>query len=157
MRVRPELTLTEHPTLSVNSSHYSKYYTTVLSPNPSLSPSSSPSPKPSPSPKNIVTDIIPSLISALLFSELGWLDKLNRPDLRELTFESGNTKGGKYHSAVDLLFDWFVISCMTTGKFSFYLQNRLIQTSQTGGQWYSDTSPFSIPCLNAMSKNNYSL
>jgi hypothetical protein len=26
------------------------------------------------------------------------------------------------------------------------LQNRLIQTSQTGGQWYSDTSPFSIPC-----------
>jgi hypothetical protein len=24
------------------------------------------------------------------------------------------------------------------------LQNRLIQTSQTGGQWYSDTSPFSI-------------
>jgi hypothetical protein len=23
--------------------------------------------------------------------------------------------------------------------------NRLIQTSQTGGQWYSDTSPFSIP------------
>jgi hypothetical protein len=27
------------------------------------------------------------------------------------------------------------------------LQNRLIQTSQTGGQWYSDTSPFSIPWL----------
>ncbi len=28
-----------------------------------------------------------------------------------------------------------------------YLQNRLIQTSQTGGQCYSDTSPCSIPCL----------
>jgi len=27
----------------------------------------------------------------------------------------------------------------------FYLQNRLIQTSQTGGQWYSDSSPLSIP------------
>jgi hypothetical protein len=27
------------------------------------------------------------------------------------------------------------------------LQNRLIQTSQTGGQQYSDTSPFSIPWL----------
>jgi len=27
------------------------------------------------------------------------------------------------------------------------LQNSLIQTSQTGGQWYSDTSPFSIPWL----------
>ncbi len=27
------------------------------------------------------------------------------------------------------------------------MQNRLIQTSQTGGQWYNDTSPFSIPWL----------
>jgi hypothetical protein len=35
---------------------------------------------------------------------------------------------------------------MTTDNFCFYLQNRQIQTSQTGGQWYSDTSPFSIPC-----------
>jgi hypothetical protein len=48
---------------------------------------------------------------------------------------------------VDLLFDWFGISCMTTDNLSFYLQNRLIQTGQTGGQLYSDTSPFSIPCL----------
>jgi hypothetical protein len=35
---------------------------------------------------------------------------------------------------------------MTTDNFCFYLQNRLIQTSQTGGQQYSDTYPFSIPC-----------
>ncbi len=42
------------------------------------------------------------------------------------------------------LFDWFGISCMTT---DIFLQNRLIQTSQTGGQWYNDTSPFSIPWL----------
>jgi len=34
---------------------------------------------------------------------------------------------------------------MTTDNFCFYLQNRLIETSQTGGQWYNDTSPFSIP------------
>jgi len=34
---------------------------------------------------------------------------------------------------------------MTTDNFCFYLQNRLIQTSQTGGQWYSDTSHLSIP------------
>jgi hypothetical protein len=27
------------------------------------------------------------------------------------------------------------------------LQNRLIKTSQTGGQQYSDTSPFSIPWM----------
>jgi len=34
---------------------------------------------------------------------------------------------------------------MTTDNFCFYLQNRLIPTGQTGGQPYSDTSPFSIP------------
>ncbi len=34
---------------------------------------------------------------------------------------------------------------MTTDIFCFYLQNRLIQTCQTGGQQYSDTPPFSIP------------
>ncbi len=34
---------------------------------------------------------------------------------------------------------------MTTDNFCFYFQNRLIQTSQTGGQWYSDPSPFRIP------------
>jgi hypothetical protein len=58
----------------------------------------------------------------------------------------GNTKGGKYHCTIDLLFDWFFISCTTTDNFCFYLQNTLIQTSQTGGQQYSDTSPLSIPC-----------
>jgi hypothetical protein len=42
---------------------------------------------------------------------------------------------GKYHCTVDLLFDWFGINSMTTDNFCFYLQNRLIQTSQTGGQW----------------------
>jgi hypothetical protein len=55
---------------------------------------------------------------------------------------------GKYHCTVDLvdlLFDWFGISCITTDNFCFDLQNRLFQTSQTGGQWYSDTSPFGIP------------
>ncbi len=52
---------------------------------------------------------------------------------------------GKYHCTIDLLFDWFGISCMTTDNFC--LQNRQIQTSQTGGPWYSDTSPFSIPCI----------
>ncbi len=51
----------------------------------------------------------------------------------------------KYHCTIDLLFHWFGISCMTTDNFCFHLQNRLIQTSQTGGQQYSDTYPFSIP------------
>jgi hypothetical protein len=35
---------------------------------------------------------------------------------------------------------------MTNDIFVFILQNRLIQTSQTGGQQCSDTSPFCIPC-----------
>jgi hypothetical protein len=48
---------------------------------------------------------------------------------------------GKYHCDVDLLFDWFGISCMTTDNFFF------CKTSQTGGQWYNDTSPFSIPWI----------
>jgi hypothetical protein len=34
---------------------------------------------------------------------------------------------------------------MTTDNFRLYLQNRLIQTGQTGGQLYCDTSPFSVP------------
>jgi hypothetical protein len=34
---------------------------------------------------------------------------------------------------------------MPTDNFCFYLQNTLLQTSQTGGQRSSDTSPFSIP------------
>ncbi len=59
---------------------------------------------------------------------------------------TGNTKRGSITVLfVDLLVEWFGISCMTTDNFCFYLQNRLIQTSQTGGQRYSDTSPFSIP------------
>ncbi len=37
---------------------------------------------------------------------------------------------------------------MTTDNLCFYLQNRLIQTGQTGGQLYSDTSPFSVPWPN---------
>jgi hypothetical protein len=63
-----------------------------------------------------------------------------------LSHEAGNTKRGKYHCSVDLLFDWIGISSLTTDIFCFYLQNRRIQNSQTGGQLYSDTSPFSIPC-----------
>jgi hypothetical protein len=34
---------------------------------------------------------------------------------------------------------------MTTDNFCFYLQNRPIQTSRTGGQWYSDTPPLVFP------------
>ncbi len=59
----------------------------------------------------------------------------------------GNTKGGSSCS-VDLLFDWLGISSLTTDN--FFLQNRLIQSGQTGGQGYSDTPPppLVIPAFN---------
>jgi hypothetical protein len=41
-------------------------------------------------------------------------------------------------------------ACMTADNFCFYLQNRLIQTVQTGGQLYSDTFLFSVPWSNAL-------
>jgi hypothetical protein len=44
---------------------------------------------------------------------------------------------------------------VTTDNFCFYLQNRVIQTSQTGGQQYSDTFPFSIPCQGFPAKSMY--
>jgi hypothetical protein len=47
---------------------------------------------------------------------------------------AGNTKGGSIIVPLTSFFDWFEISCMTTNNFCFYLQSRLIQTSQTGGQ-----------------------
>ncbi len=47
--------------------------------------------------------------------------------------------------------------CMTTDNFCFYLQNRRIQASQTGGQRYSDTSPFSIPCRHWLLKSTKSI
>jgi hypothetical protein len=41
----------------------------------------------------------------------GWTRTLDQGILR-----------GKYHCTVDLLFDWFGISCMITDNFCFYLQ-----------------------------------
>ncbi len=64
--------------------------------------------------------------------------------VRLLASNQGILKG-KYHCTIDLLFDWSGISCMTTDILCFYLKNRVIQTSQTGGQWYSDTSPLVLP------------
>jgi hypothetical protein len=43
---------------------------------------------------------------------------------------------------------------MTTDNFCLNLQNRQILTSQTGGQRYSDTSPFSIPWQSYLSEKH---
>jgi hypothetical protein len=43
------------------------------------------------------------------------------------------------------LFDLFGLACFANKNKNCQLSYSLFQTSQTG-QWYSDTSPFSIPC-----------
>ncbi len=53
---------------------------------------------------------------------------------------------GKYHCTVDLLFDWFGLVCFANKNKNCQLSYNWFQTSQTGGQRYSDASPFSIPC-----------
>jgi hypothetical protein len=58
-----------------------------------------------------------------------------------------NTKGGKHHCTIDLLFDWFVLVCLTNKNKNCQLSYSWFQTSQTGGQWYSDTSPLVFPDL----------
>jgi len=52
---------------------------------------------------------------------------------------------GKYHCTIDLLCDLFGLACFANKNRNCKLSYNWFQTSQTGGQWYSDTSPFSIP------------
>ena len=46
---------------------------------------------------------------------------------------------------IDLLFDLFGFVCFENKNKNCQLSHSWFQTSQTGGQQYSDTSPFSIP------------
>jgi len=65
--------------------------------------------------------------------------RYGRPSLDQSLFR------GKYHCTVDLLFDRFGMSCMTTDNFCFYLQKRLNPNQsnrRSTVQWYF---PFSIP------------
>jgi hypothetical protein len=59
-----------------------------------------------------------------------------------MILQPGNTK--EYSRTVDLLFDWIGLVCFANINKNCHLS---FQISQTGGLWYSDTSPFSIPCL----------
>jgi len=56
----------------------------------------------------------------------------------------GNTTGGSITVPLTSCLTDLESAVLTTHNFCFDLQNRLIQTSQTGGQQHSDTSPFSI-------------
>ncbi len=55
---------------------------------------------------------------------------------------------GKYHCTVDFLFDLFGLACFVNKNKNCQLSYSWFQTSQTGGQRYSDTSPFGVPCQN---------
>ncbi len=48
---------------------------------------------------------------------------------------------GKYHCTVDLLFYWFGLVCFANKNKNCQLSYSWFQTSQIGGQRYSDTSP----------------
>jgi hypothetical protein len=50
-----------------------------------------------------------------------------------------NASNIQYHCTVDLLFDWFGLVGFANKNKNCQLSYSRFQTSQTGGQWYSDT------------------
>jgi hypothetical protein len=60
---------------------------------------------------------------------------------------AGNTKRGSITVPLTSGLTGKESAVLQMAFFVFYLQNRLIQTTQTGGQQYGDTSPFSIPWI----------
>ncbi len=61
--------------------------------------------------------------------------------LEQTSFSTREFKMGKYHCTIDLLFDWFRLTCFINKNKTCQLSYCWFQTSQTGGQQYSDTSP----------------
>ena len=51
---------------------------------------------------------------------------------------------GKYHCMADLLFEWFVFDLTCKSLSIQHKQSSWIQTSQTGGQSYGDTSSYEV-------------
>ncbi len=60
---------------------------------------------------------------------------------------AGNTEGGTITVLLTSCLTGFESAVWQLTIFAFICKNRLIETSQTGGQRYSDTSPFSIPFM----------
>ncbi len=94
--------------------------------------------------------VILSVVAPLLFS---WLSKGEESfgladNACKILSQTREYYRGKYHRTLDLLFDWFGLVCFVNKNINYELSYSLLQTSQTGGQWYSNTSPFSIPWPN---------
>jgi len=61
--------------------------------------------------------------------------------------QAGNTKGGSITVLLTTCLTVLDLSVLLIKNKYCQLSYSWFQTSQTGGQWYSDTSPFSIPCI----------
>ncbi len=88
----------------------------------------------------------------ILIIQPGW--KPNKDTLRRVRvtwFNQGILKG-ENHCTVDLLFDWFGISCMATNIFCFYLQNRLIQPVKQEVTGTVILPPLVFPGFNSLEK-----
>jgi len=85
----------------------------------------------------------------LLKGRLSTVDLLVITSLNKLhnNSQTRNTKGGSITVPLTSCLTSFESALWQLTIFCIYLQNRLLQTSKAGGKWYSDTSPFSIPCL----------
>jgi hypothetical protein len=64
-----------------------------------------------------------------------------------VTLPSGNTKGGSITVPLTSCLTGLALVCFANKNKNCQLSYTLFQTSQTGGHWYNDTSPFSIPCF----------
>jgi hypothetical protein len=87
-----------------------------------------------------------------MYTSLYWaLFAFNTTETRHLwhlkVVISGNIKGGSIAVLLTSCLTGLESAVWLLTIFVFIFQNRLIQTSQTGGQRYSDTPPFSIPPL----------
>ena len=77
------------------------------------------------------------------------------PSQHRSTDDNGAERSGEWNATPRIqpipLFDWFGLACFAKKNKNCQLSYSWFQTSQTGVQWYSDTSPFSIPCFCPMS------
>ncbi len=80
-------------------------------------------------------------------STLKWQSSTKQGLLTERD-KAGNTKGESITVPLTC-FDWFGLVCFENKNKKYQLSHSWFQASQTGGQQYSDTSPFSIPWIKA--------
>ncbi len=83
-----------------------------------------------------------------LYTQLSWCTQRQSAfsfSLAGLWVQAGNTKRGSITVPLTFCLTGIESAVCQLTFFCFYLQNRRIQTSQTGGQWYRDTSPLVFP------------